>query len=328
MKLKNICLLASLFIFSTNSLFSDVIVPYGEGEGKVDYSNINRFPELEEALPYGPLSFRIVGDKTWVADSVGGKLIQFDKDGKFISEFSVLPKDVKAYTLDEDGLPDANILIDDIAPVINSKGELEAWWIADSCDNKLVKFSADGTPLAQIQDPDYGQLFRLEVGVGGHLFVADKITRKIFVYDSNGDFKSEQNWEWSGIAVSGQEDTLYRLIYFKEENKHILVSTDVDGKVLKSVTLDVEMDDPELWWVDEEKQEAVITYNPDTGFEGEYIIVRVGLDGKVKASGKLPSPFVMNRFIDHNNSDNVFIGKCNYEEATKGNFEIVPFKMP
>ena len=328
MKLKNICLLASLFIFSTNSLFSDVIVPYGEGEGKVDYSNINRFPELEEALPYGPLSFRIVGDKTWVADSVGGKLMQFGKDGKFISEFSVLPKDVKAYTLDEEGLPDANILIDDIAPVFNSKGELEAWWIADSSDNKLLKFSADGTPLAQLEDLDYGQLFRLEVGVGGHLFVADKITRKIFVYDSNGDFKSEQNWEWSGMAVAGQEDTLYRLIYFKEDNKHILVSTDVDGKVLKSVTLDVEMDDPELWWVDEEKQEAVITYNPDTGFEGEYIIVRVGLDGKVKASGKLPSPFVMNRFIDHNNSDNVFIGKCNYEEAPKGNFEIVPFKMP
>ena len=328
MKLKNICLLASLFILSTNSLFSDVKVPYGEGEGKVDYSNINRFPELEEALPYGPLSFRIVGDKTWVADSVGGKLMQFGKDGKFISEFSVLPKDVKAYTLDEEGLPDANILIDDIAPVFNSKGELEAWWIADSSDNKLLKFSADGTPLAQLEDLDYGQLFRLEVGVGGHLFVADKITRKIFVYDSNGDFKSEQNWEWSGMAVAGQEDTLYRLIYFKEENKHMLVSTDVDGNVLKSVTLDVEMDDPELWWIDEEKQEAVITYNPDTGYEGEYIIARVGLDGKVKASGKLPAPFVMNRFIDHQDYKNVYIGKCNYEEAPNGNFEIVPFKMP
>ena len=96
MKLRNICLLASLLIFSTNSLFSDVKVPYGEGKGKVDYTNINRYPELEEALPYGPLSFRLVGDKIWVADSVGGKLMQYDKDGKLITEFSVLPKDVKA----------------------------------------------------------------------------------------------------------------------------------------------------------------------------------------------------------------------------------------
>ncbi len=328
MKLKNICLLASLLVFSANTLFSDVKVPYGEGAGKVDYTNNNKFTDLEESIPYGPLSFRLVGDKTWVADSVGGKLMQFDKDGKLISEFSILPKDVKAYTLDEEGFPDVNILIDDIAPVFNSKGELEAWWIADSVENRLLKFSADGTPLAQLQDPDYGQLFRIEVGAGGHLFVADKIAKKIYVYDSNGDFKSDQNWEWSGMAVSGQNDTLYRLIYFKEEDKNILVSTDVDGNVLKSVTLDVEMDDPELWWVDEEKQEAVITYNPDTGFEGDYIIVRVGLDGKVKASGKLPSPFVMNLFIDHLDNDNVYIGKCNYEDAPDGNFEIVPFKMP
>lgn len=328
MQMKKICLLASLVLFSTSSTFADVSVPYGEGSGKVDYTNTNKFKELEEPLPYGPLSFRLVGDKTWVADSVGGKLMQFDSKGKLLKEFSVLPAGAKPYELDEEGFPTPNILIEDIAPVIGQYGDVEAWWVADSTDNKLLKFSADGKVLARLQDPDYGQLYRIEVGAGGHLFVADKGTRKIYIYDSKGDYVNDFNWEWSGMAVSGKEDNLYRLIYFNEENRNMLVKTDLKGNVIKSKVIEVEMSDPELWWVDEAKGEAVITYTPLEGFEGDYNIVRVNLEGKVIASGKLPSPFVMNRFIDHADYEQFFIGKCNYADAPKGNFEIVPFKMP
>ena len=179
-----------------------------------------------------------------------------------------------------------------------------------------------------MQDPDYGQLFRIEVGSGGHLFVADKGTRKIYIYDSKGDYVNDLNWEWSGMAVSGKEDNLYRLIYFNEENRNMLVATDIKGNVIKSKVIEIEMSDPELWWVDEAKGEAVITYTPLEGFEGEYNIIRINLEGKVIASGKLTAPFVMNRFIDHADYENVFIGKCNFSEAPNGNFEIVPFKMP
>ena len=221
-----------------------------------------------------------------------------------------------------------NILIDDIAPVIGQYGDVEAWWIADSTDNKLLKFSADGKVLAKLQDPDYGQLYRIEVGAGGHLFVADKINRKIYIYDSKGDYVNELNWEWSGMAVTGKEDNLYRLIYFNEENRNMLVKTALNGDVIYSKVIDIEMNDPELWWVDEAKGEAVITYTPLEGFEGDYNIIRINLEGKVIASGKLPSPFVMNRFIDHADYEQFFIGKCNYADAPKGNFEIVPFKMP
>ena len=326
--MKKICLLASLLLFSTNAIFAELAVPYGEGSGKVDYTNSNKYKELEDPLPFGPMSFRMFGDKIWVADSVGGKLMQFDSKGRLISEFSVLPVGAKAYEIDGDGYPEPNILIEDIAPVIGQNGELEAWWIADSIDNKLLKFSADGKVLAQLQDPDYGQLYRIEVGAGGHLFVSDKATRKIYVYDSKGDYVNDLNWEWSGMAVSGKEDNLYRLIYFNEENKSMLVATDINGNVVKSKAIDIEMDDPELWWVDEAKGEAVITYTPLEGFEGQYNIIRVDLEGKVIASGKLTAPFVMNRFIDHSDYEDVFIGKCNYAEAPNGNFEIVPFKMP
>lgn len=328
MQMKKICLLASLILFSTTSVFAELTVTYGEGSGKVDYTNTNKYAEIEEPLPFGPLSFRLVGDKTWLADSVGGKLMQFDRSGKLLSEFSVLPVGVKPYELDKEGFPDPNILIEDIAPIIGQYGDLEGWWVADSNDNKLLKFSADGKILAQLQDPDYGQLFRIEVGAGGHLFVADKGSRKIYVYDSKGDFVNDFNWEWSGMAVTGKEDNLYRLIYFNEENRNMLVKTDLKGNVISSKAIDTEMSDPELWWVDEAKGEAVITYTPLEGFEGDYNIIRVNLDGKVIASGKLPAPFVMNRFIDHADYEEVFIGKGNYSEAPEGSFEIIPFKMP
>ena len=328
MQMKKICLLASFVLFSTSAVFAQLAVSYGEGSGKVDYTNTNKYAEIEEPLPFGPLSFRVVGDKTWIADSVGGKLMQYDRSGKLLSEFSVLPAGVKPYELDPEGFPNPNVLIEDIAPVIGQYGDIEAWWVADSDDNKLLKFSSDGKILAQLQDPDYGQLFRIEVGAGGHLFVADKGSRKIYVYDSKGDYVNAFNWEWSGMAVTGKEDNLYRLIYFNEEKRNMLVKTDLKGNVIKSKAVEIEMSDPELWWVDEAKGEAVITYTPLEGFEGDYNIIRVNLDGKVIASGKLPAPFVMNRFIDHADFEEFFIGKANYSEAPEGSFEIVPFKMP
>ena len=328
MKIHSFCLLASLLMFSSTALLADLSIPYGEGTGKVDYSNNNKFEDFEEPLPYGPLSFRMVGDKIWVADTVGGKLMQYDNKGKLISEFSVVPDGGKAYTVDNEGFPNVNLFIEDFAPVLGEYGDVKAWWVVDSVENRLLKFSPEGNILAALHDDEFGQLFRVEVGRSGHLFVADKGTRKIYIYDSEGNYLSDQNWEWSGMAVAGKNDYLYRLIYFNEEDRNILVATDVEGKVIKSKTLDVEMDNPELWWVDEVAGEAVITYTPKTGFDGYFNIVRVGLDGKVRATGKLLAPLVMNRFIDNLDYSEVYIGKCNFAEAPKGNFEIVPFEMP
>ena len=83
-------LIASCILLTTNAVFADVTVPYGEGSGKVDFINNKRFPKLEDPLPVGPLAFRMIEDKVWIADSVGGKLIQFDKNGKVLSEIAVI----------------------------------------------------------------------------------------------------------------------------------------------------------------------------------------------------------------------------------------------
>ncbi|MBR4328227.1 MAG: hypothetical protein IKP71_00020 [Candidatus Riflebacteria bacterium] len=322
-------LIASCILLTTNAVLADVTVPYGEGSGKVDFINNKRFPKLEDPLPVGPLAFRMIEDKVWIADSVGGKLMQLDQNGKILSEISVLSEGTKPYKIDEYNNPVLNIQIEDIAAVRGDYGAVSAWWIIDSLGNRLMKFGLDGKKLAEIKSPDFKQLYRLEVGIGGHVFVADKVAKAIFIYDSAGKFINKQHWEWSGMAVAGTDEKLYRLMYVGEEQKNVLVSTNLEGKVIKTVMLDVvNMLNPKLWWVDEVKGECVLTCTPNTGYKGIFNIYRIGLDGKVKAKGELKAPYFMNRFIDNIDFEGVYIGKADYSKAPEGKLEIVPFSMP
>lgn len=323
----SVCLLTSVLMLSAAALLADVSIPYGEGSGKVDFTNFKKYPKLEDPLPFGPLSFRMVDNNVWVADSIGGKLMQYDNKGKLVSEFSVMPEGIKPYKVDEFG-PSLNILIEDIAAVRGDYGSVKALWVVDSQKNKLLKFSPDGKKLAEVKNPEFGQLYRIEVSRSGYLFVADKAKRAIFVLDSEGKVLNTINWEWSGMAVSSTDDILYRLMWDNEAHRNILVSTNLEGKVVATHMLDVEMLNPQLWWVDESKQECLITYTPLKGFNGTFNVVRVGLDGKVKSSGELAAPVAMNRIIENVDYTDIYVGKCNFLNAPEGKFEIVPFKLP
>lgn len=328
-------LLALLLMLSASaSLMADVAVPYGEGAGQADIINYKKYPKCDDPQPTGPLSFRVVGEDTWVADSVRSKLMKFGKDGKFVSEFNTYPSDDKAFftetikdeKLGETKLPVLLRTIDDFAPVYGEDGKLAAFWVADSCKNMLTKFAVDGTKLAELKHPDFGQLYRVEVGKGGHIFVADKVARAIFTFDKDGKFLNKVDWEWSGFAVSGADDKLYRLTYDEKTKRNSLVVSTLDGKVLSTTSIQPLMFDPRLWWVDEEKAECVITYSQPE-FKGFFNIVRVYLDGKTLAEGEMPAPIIMNRIIENRNGE-VFIGKCNYFDAPEGQFEVVPFTLP
>ena len=326
MKLK-LCIIASLLMLNSTTLFADVSIPYGEGPGKVDFINNNKYPKIDDPQPSGPFSFRVIGSYTWVADSVGDKIMKFDKDGTLLSEFSVLPEGTKPFNLDKYKLPIFNMCIADFAPVLDQKGEVSAWWIADVSKRKLVKFSADGKKLAEVTHDKFGQLYRIEVGKGGHIFVADKIAKAIFTFDADGKFVKEENWQWSGMAVSGTDDILYRLMYDEVARRNILVASNLKGKIFKEQMLDAFMFNPKLWWIDELKGECLVTYS-EPKFDGNYHVLRFNLDdGKVIARGIMPAPLLMNRFIDNNKGD-VYIGKGNFFTAPEGNFEVVPYKLP
>ena len=330
---KTTLLTLSLMLAST-ALMADVNVPYGVGAGKTDFINNNKYPKVDDPQPTGPLSFRVVGDKIWIADSVRSKLMQFDKSGKFISEFITYPKGEKAFftekikdeKLGETELPVLLRTIDDFAPVYDEKGELQAFWVADSCKNIITKYSVDGNKINEVKHPEFCQVSRIEVGKGGHIFVADKVAKAIFTFDAEGNLCNKQPWEWSGFAVSGIDDTLYRLMYNNETRQNYISISTVDGKEIQGAPIQTYMFDPRLWWIDESKGECVITYSP-AEFKGNYYIIRVGLNGQVIADGEMPAPIIMNRYIDCNNGE-VYIGKGNYFKAPEGSFGVVPFKLP
>ncbi len=325
----NICLLVSLLMFPSIGSFADVTVSYGEGPGKANFINNKKYPGIEDPLPIGPSSFRMVEDKVWIADGVSCKLMQFDNNGKLVSEFSIVPDGKKPYDIEEGGFPTLNYSIEDIAPVRGDYGAVVAWWISDSLNKKIYKFSTDGKKLAEIYNPEFVQVHKIEVGMGGHVFITDMGGRKIYVYDESGKLLYNTAWEWSGLAVAGQDEKLYRLLFDNETKMHNLVATDLKGKVVSGTPIKIiNMFNPEIWWVDEEKNECVITYTPQTGFEGKFIIVRVSLSGEVIATGEMTPPLVMNRFIDNLDYSEVFVGKANYNEAPNGKLEILPLKMP
>lgn len=339
MRLSSI-VLASALIFSSCAAFADVKVQYGEGSGKVDFINTVRYPGLEDPMPFGPLSFRMVEDKICIIDSVGGKLMQFNKkDGKLVSEFSVLPEGQKKGYVEETFVhpatkkeyksPSMKVLVEDFAPGLDELGAVTAWWIADSHNGKLVKYSADGKKLAEITYPEFVQFTRIEVGAAGHVFVADSGARAIFTFDAEGKFVYKVAWEWTGMSVNGADEKLYRLAFENEAQKHNLVATGLDGKVISATVLQTEpMFNAKLWWVDEEKAECFVTFTPATGFKGTYEALRIGLDGTIKARGQLTAPYIMNRFVDSLDCTEVYQGKADYRTAPEGALEIVPYTMP
>ncbi len=312
---KNYLLLTVLFFCAASMAFAQIDLNFGTGAGQVGYFNQNNHPGVEEPFPVGPLAFRLCGEDVWVADSIGGKLIKHNKASGFVSELSLVASP-------------AQILIEDFALVKDANGNLSSFWLIEAISNKLVNFSVTGIRSGEIANASFVQPFRVEVGPGGNIFVGDKGAQTIFVFDPAGKMISQANWEWSGFAVSGAEDSLHRVFFATEDSRSYLVTQNLAGDITREVELVLpEHINPELWWVDEEKQEAVLTYTPATGFTGTFVLVRVGFNGEVLGTCDFKPPFVMNRFIDQENGT-AWVGTADYARAPEGCLTLSPFNMP
>jgi hypothetical protein len=298
------------------SAYAQVSVEYGEGPGKAGYFNSKNHPGEEEPYPVGPLAFRLDGEHIWVADSIGARMLKLDRGSKLVAEFSVVASP-------------AECLIEDFALVKDDAGATKSLWIIDGINKKLLHLDTAGKQLGEIAEASLVQPFRVETGRTGHIFVADKGAQEIFLFDATGKLLTKTNWEWSGFAVAGEADTLFRLFFEQESKKLMLVVQKITGEIAGEVELDLpEHMNPELWWADEAASECVITYTPAVGFAGKFVVARIGFDGKVKASGELKPPYVMNRFIDRQGENDVWLGVANYDEAPQGSFKVEPFTLP
>lgn len=295
---------------------AQISLPYGESAGQVNYYNEKNQEFYQEPYPIGPLSFRLDGEHIWVADSVGIKMLKLTRNSEIVSEFSVK------------GEAEAR-MIEDFALVKNEESQTVSIWFIDAMFNILVNYSVSGEELGVIASDELIQPSFIEVSSSGHIYVADKAAQAILIFNANGEFVTRANWEWSGMAISASSDMFYRLFYEPESENSFLVAQDLNDEILAEIEVKLPPHtNPELWMVDEEKQEMLITCTPITGFAGTFIVLRCGFDGEIKGQSTIAPPFVMNRYIDMQSFEDAWIGVANYEKAPEGAFRLEPVKLP
>lgn len=329
---KLICM-AVCFAVATNMCFADVELNYGEGHGKVGFINANNHPNVEELNSEGPGSFRVVEGKLYIADSIGGKIIVVDQKGKIEKEFSVIPSGEPKRKPDFEGDPCLQIMIGDICPIKGQYGDYAGMWVSDSLKNRLLEFDKAGKLLRIVKNEKFVQIGRIEMGLGGHLFVADEGAEKIFILDEDGKIITHETWDGYGLAVSGLNENLSRLCYSEENEAIFFVMSNLNNALVKEILLDIPgMMNPKLWWVDEDSKCFVISYmsNSDINEDGSISklrVAKISFNGKIMKTGAMNVASSMRRYIEHDNYEKIYIGKCDYDKAPNGKFSIVPFEF-
>lgn len=315
--MKNISTLLLFTLLSMSVLHAEISLSYGTGEGLVGYYNNNNHPKAQEPYPIGPLSFRLDGSYIWVADSIGAKIIKLSRSSEHIAEFSLINEEVES------------TIIEDFALEKDTENNTTSLWFIDGIKNRILHYSTDGELLHIVEHEKLIQPFGIEVGISGNLFVSDKAASSILVFNTSLELISSLNWEWSGFSIGKRSETLYRLFFMDESQSTYLVASDFTGKILFEVELDLPQHfNPVLWKVDEELRELLLTYTLPSGFEGTFVITRLGFDGITIASDDFAPPYFMNRFLDLETFDDGWKGVANYEKAPDGLFKLQPFKLP
>ncbi len=317
-----------LLTLAFTQLNAQIELNYGEGKGFLSYINQNNYPGLQEAVPYGPLSFRIADNFFWIADSVKGVILKVNNKGQITKEIPVLPPNTKKPISEFKNDPCMQILIEDFAFVTGAYGEIKSIWAVDSFESKVINLDLNGNIIKEITNPCFIQLDKIEVGSKGHIFVSDKGAQKIFVFNSSNNLVSATHWEWSGFTVSNAKEHLHRLFYTHESGKLTLVTTNVKAVVISELELDLPPHfNPELWWVDEYNENLVMSYTPASEKEGKIVVVKLGFNGQVESQKTINLPIGLNRYVQHSNFEKIWVVKANYHNAPTEKFRIVPVKL-
>lgn len=292
----------------------ETIISYGTKKGQVAFVNQNSNPGIEEPVPLGPLAFAVTKNFFYVADSMGGALLQFHKKKGFVKELVITATP-------------SEMLFDDLVLEIDNK-KIKAFWLLEALSNSIIHINSSGKIISRITNEKFIQPFRIEISPSKLLYIADKGARKIFIMNKDGKLMQEMPWEWSGMNISPDADVLYRLFYSRESNTTFLVSSNLQGEITAEKELKLgEHFNSELWFVDETKQEILVTYATSQVYERKLIVAKVGFDGEIKSKSELTPPLVMNRFIAGYENE-LWIASGDFSKAPEGKLKIIQFKMP
>jgi hypothetical protein len=314
--MKNVSLLFAIaFVLYAVSAFCQVSIEYGNDKTQLAFINQNNHPGIQEPLPLGPLAFRIHKERFFIADSVGGKiLIASKKNTDAIKQVTITATP-------------SEMLFDDLV-LETDKDKVVSIWLIEALGNCLINVNGKGEIVRKIESDKFIQPFRIEISSSGLIVVADKGARSIFVFKPEGEEVIQLPWEWSGMGLSPDADILYRIFFAPESSTSFLVNCDFNGDITSEIELDLgEHFNTELLWVDEEKQEFLITYGTSQTYQTSLNIARIGFDGAVRGLKDIKLPFAMNRYIVKQGK-NAYLAVADFEAAPEGTFKIVSFELP
>ncbi len=307
-----LCLISITLISSPG--FAQISIPYGAGSGKVGYINNNSHPKQENPVPIGPLSFRIVNKQIWIADTVGNKILKFEKSGQPAGEIQL----AKA---------DEMMLTEDFAAQFSPTGDLTDFWVINGFRSKLEKFSPDGKKLDELKSANFAQPSKIEIAQNGKIYVSDDVMQQIMVFDKNKKLLSQIPYEWSGFVLAKEPDSLYRLTYDQESKTSNLIKQTFNNKVLSSTKLNLGNHyNPNICWFNPETNNIAISYKTTDNPKGKQNFSIIGIDGSNKSTQEVNIPIAMTRHFALDESGQTWLGEAHYGLAPKGTLKIIPLK--
>lgn len=160
--------------------------------------------QFGRGLPMGPASVRFLGSDLWVADSLAGKFMSYDRSGKLVQSLAV-----------ENG---EKYIFADFAFQLGNDSSLEFIWAIGSEETHLLKIAPNGKIVAEFAT----NLIRpeqIEVVGGRYLVVYDHGYANIVAYDLTG----KELWHEPAAAARFAVTATNELVFIRHENEAVKV---------------------------------------------------------------------------------------------------------
>ncbi len=289
-------------------------INYGNESGKVAYYNSKSDPNFAEDSPYGPMSFRVIGDKLWVLDSIAGKIHSFDKNGKI--QKSIVVPNLEGFKL-----------LEDFALVGKDKSNPEAIWVANAADCLVRKISIpDGKVLAKVggngnEPGKILQVNQIDVDDCGRLYVADIARNTISVFSSSGVFQKEYPWQSSGFVVDKNYNL--HLLYYSETSGYFHRIYSEEGQLISNIHLGfIKNTNVKILSVDKDNS-IILSMIPKDGFKGTLNLIKLDKNGLIKEKLEYIPTSTMNRDVCINEKT-MFQAEADFESAPTTKFIVKP----
>lgn len=243
-------------------------------------------------LPMGPSALHYAGTSLWAVDSIAGRLVEFNGEGKEVASLTVADGD--------------KLVISDFAVIADETGKNKGFWLIGSEKPEVIKIDNAGNVLASFST-DLSIQSRVETLSGGRLAIFDQGMSAFAVYEETGKMLFKQSGIGSGIAVEKNGDILFlNLEEVGLEDKLFLCRrADADGKISKICELPFAPESNPALLLGLENGQVLVGFHSldEEKDEATYNICRVAADGNVTATMNtgFPAAFISRPVISDGN---------------------------